>query len=63
MKTSSCVGINLRTTGGLLGALHYVLTLPPHVEAVHLLPIFEPGVVGSLYGMASWRINTEFYDP
>lgn len=60
LKRGHCVGVNLRTTEGLLGALKYVLTLPPHVDSVHLLPVFEPGVVGSLYGMASWRINAEF---
>ncbi len=63
LKRSNCVGINLRTTAGLLGALKFVLTLPPHIESVHLLPIFEPGVVGSLYGMVSWEINQEFFDP
>lgn len=63
LKQSSSMGINLRTTGGLLGAVKYVLTLPKHINAVHLLPVFEPGVVGSLYGMASWRINEEFFDP
>jgi len=63
LRDSNCVGINLRTTGGLLGALKFVLTLPPHINAVHLLPVFEPGVVGSLYGLASWRINAEFFDP
>ncbi|MFW6293640.1 MAG: hypothetical protein ACOC7V_15140, partial [Spirochaetota bacterium] len=31
-------------------------------DSVHLLPIWEPGVVGSLYGMASWEINREFVD-
>ena len=61
LKTSNVVGINLRCTGDLLGALKYVLTLPPHVDAIHLLPVFEPGVVGSLYGMASWRVNEEFF--
>ena len=61
LKRTGCVGINLRTTRGLLGALQYVLTLPTWVRAVHLLPVFEPGVVGSLYGMASWRVNAEFF--
>ena len=61
LKSSHVVGLNLRCTGDLLGGLKYVLTLPPHVDAVHLLPVFEPGVVGSLYGMASWRINAEFF--
>ena len=62
LRRSHSVGINLRTTGGLWGAVKYVLTLPPTVTSVHLLPVFEPGVVGSLYGMASWRINAEFLD-
>jgi len=62
LKQSSSMGINLRTTGGFLGALKYVMTLPPHINAIHLLPVFEPGVVGSLYGMASWRLNPEFFD-
>ena len=61
LKQSNVVGINLRCTGDLLGALKYVLTLPPHVDAIHLLPVFEPGVVGSLYGMSSWRLNEEFF--
>ena len=60
LQRSYSVGVNVRTTGDLLGALKFVLTLPPQVDAIHLLPIFEPGVVGSLYGMASWRINAEF---
>ncbi|MFK8058262.1 MAG: hypothetical protein AB8F78_19210 [Saprospiraceae bacterium] len=62
LKQSSSMGINLRTTGGFLRALKYVMTLPPHINSIHLLPVFEPGVVGSLYGMASWRINNEFFD-
>jgi hypothetical protein len=35
--------------------------LPRFQDSVHLLPIWEPGVVGSLYGISSWNINTEFY--
>ena len=61
LQHSHSVGINLRTTGGLLGGLRYVLTLPPHIDAIHLLPVFEPGVVGSLYGMSSWHVNQEFF--
>ena len=61
LRDSHSIGINLRTVGDLLGAVKYVLTLPPHVNAVHLLPVFEPGVVGSLYGMATWHINEEFF--
>jgi hypothetical protein len=42
--------------------VHYALTLPGCQSGVHLLPIWEPGVVASLYGMASWRINPAFFD-
>ena len=61
LGSSHVVGVNLRCTRDLLGAVKYVLTLPPHVDAVHLLPVFEPGVVGSLYGMASWRVSDEYF--
>lgn len=58
---ANVVGINLRTCGGFAGALGYLLTLPASQNAIHLLPFWEPGVVGSLYGMASFRVNGEFY--
>ncbi|MGB3800778.1 MAG: hypothetical protein WA952_13265 [Lewinella sp.] len=61
---TSChtVGVNVRTIGSYWNLLKYALTLPDHIRGIHLLPIWEPGVVGSLYGMASWQLNTEFFD-
>lgn len=61
LKTSNLVGINVRTLGDFWRVIPYVLTLPRAVDGVHLLPIWEPGVVASLYGMASWQINDEFF--
>lgn len=61
LTRANVVGINLRTCGGFGGALGYLLTLPACQNAIHLLPFWEPGVVGSLYGMASFRINGEFF--
>lgn len=62
LKTCNTVGVNVRTIGSFWDVLKYGLTLPAHIRGVHLLPIWEPGVVGSLYGMASWRLNPEFFD-
>ncbi len=39
------------------------LTPPAAQSAIHVLPIWEPGVVGSLYGMVSWLLNSEFFSP
>jgi hypothetical protein len=55
------IGVNPRTTGSLWGVVSYLLTVPGSIDSVHLLPIWEPGVVDSLYGMASWQLNTEFF--
>jgi len=63
IRRANVVGINVRTVGGFFGVVKYLLTLPSFYNAVHLLPIWEPGVVGSLYGMSSWEINPEFFDP
>lgn len=62
LKRSNMVGINVRTIGSLWNVVNYVLTLPASHDSIHLLPIWEPGVVGSLYGMVSWQINAEFFD-
>ncbi|MEM8583928.1 MAG: hypothetical protein AAGF87_06650 [Bacteroidota bacterium] len=61
IKQTKMVGINVRTIGSFWNILKYQLCLPAHIESIHLLPIWEPGVVSSLYGMASWRINSEFF--
>lgn len=62
LKRSNMVGINVRTIGSFWEVINYVLTLPASHDSIHLLPIWEPGVVGSLYGMVSWQINPEFFD-
>ncbi|GAB3972117.1 hypothetical protein GCM10028806_23640 [Spirosoma terrae] len=62
IKRSNMVGINVRTIGSFWQVINYVLTLPACHDSIHLLPIWEPGVVGSLYGMVSWQINPEFFD-
>lgn len=63
LKTSNMIGVNVRTVGSFWQVVNYVLTLPACHDSIHLLPIWEPGVVGSLYGMVSWQINPEFFDP
>jgi hypothetical protein len=62
LKTVSMVGVNVRTIGSFWNVVKYAFTLPRHQSSIHLLPIWECGVVASLYGMASWYINTEFFD-
>jgi hypothetical protein len=61
LKTSNMVGVNIRTIGSFWNVVGYALTLPKYHDSIHLLPIWEPGVVGSLYGKVSWNINQEFY--
>ena len=60
LKTANMVGINVRTIGSFWHVINYSLTLPEAQNVVHLLPIWQPGVVASLYGMSSWQINPEF---
>lgn len=61
MRTTNMVGVNVRTIGHFWNLVNYLFTVPACQQAVHLLPIWEPGVVASLYGMASWHINREFF--
>jgi hypothetical protein len=63
LKKANLVGVNLRCVGGFWGLIPYCLTLPAAQDAIHLLPVWEPGVVGSLYGMVSWELNREFFSP
>jgi hypothetical protein len=63
MRGSNMVGINVRTVSDYAGVIKYALTLPQAFDAIHLLPIWEPGVVESLYGIAGWNLNNEFYSP
>lgn len=61
IKKSNMVGINVRTIGNFFNIIKYALTIPESQDSIHILPIWEPGVVGSLYGMISWNINPEFF--
>ena len=61
LKQTKMVGINVRTIDSFWNVVKYALTLPETQNSIHLLPIWEPGVVASLYGMSSWNINPEFF--
>ena len=61
LKKTKMVGINVRTIENFWNVIKYALTLPETQNSIHLLPIWEPGVVASLYGMSSWNINPEFF--
>jgi len=61
LRSCRMVGINVRTIGTFWNVINYVLTLPAAHNSIHLLPVWEPGVVGSLYAMVSWNINPEFF--
>ncbi len=61
MKRANTVGINVRTIQNFWNIIPYALTLPAAQDTIHILPIWECGVVASLYGPASWNINPEFY--
>ncbi len=61
IKSVNMVGVNVRTIQSFWNVVKYALTLPASQSSIHLLPMWEPGVVSSLYGMASWNINPEFY--
>ena len=58
---TNMVGLNVRTIGSFWDMVKYALTLPEAQQSIHILPIWEPGVVASLYGIASWNINPEFF--
>lgn len=61
LQRSRMVGINVRTVRNFFNVVKYSLTLPSCHDTIHFLPIWEPGVVGSLYGITSWHINPEFF--
>ena len=63
LRRANVVGINMRTVGGAWGVIPYSLTLPAVQGAIHVLPFLEPGVVGSLYGPASWEVDQALFDP
>lgn len=62
MKTAKTVGINVRSISTFWHIIPYAMTLPRSWNAIHILPIWEPGVVASLYGPSSWNINPEFFN-
>ncbi|MEM6321056.1 MAG: hypothetical protein AAF960_25550 [Bacteroidota bacterium] len=61
LKSVNMVGINVRTIGNFWNIVKYALSLPKAQSSIHILPIWEPGVVASLYGISSWHINREFF--
>jgi hypothetical protein len=76
LKLCNMVGINVRTCGcprpndlvdgnkafgSFWNIVKYALTLPEAVDSIHILPIWEAGVVGSIYGISSWLISREHY--
>ncbi len=61
LRTANTVGINVRTIQNFWNIIPYTFTLPSAQNAIHILPIWEPGVVASLYGPSSWNINPEFF--
>ncbi|MBD3308111.1 hypothetical protein GF339_16830 [candidate division KSB3 bacterium] len=61
LKHTNVVGINVRTIGSFWNIVKYALTISDAQEAIHILPIWEAGVVGSIYGISSWQLNQEFY--
>ena len=63
LRRANVTGINVRTIQNFWNCVPYACTLPAAQNAIHLLPIWEPGVVSSLYGMVSFHINPEFYQP
>lgn len=60
LTTTNMVGVNVRTVGTFAAVVKYALTLPSSQDSIHLLPVWEPGVVGSLYGISSFNITREF---
>ncbi len=63
LKSANTVGINVRTIQHFWRIVPYALTFPCAQQTIHILPIWEPGVVASLYGPSSWNINPEFFSP
>ena len=61
LKRTNMVGINVRTVGSFWNMVKYTLTLPSAQDSIHVLPVWEPGVVGSIYGMSNWELNEEFF--
>jgi hypothetical protein len=63
LQKTNMVGINVRTLANFWNIIKYTLTLPAACDSIHILPIWEAGVAGSMYGISSWNLNPEFYSP
>jgi hypothetical protein len=61
LQLTNMVGINVRTLGNFWNIVKYSLTLPAAQDSIHILPIWEAGVAGSMYGISSWNLNPEFF--
>lgn len=61
LKRTNMVGVNIRTVGSFWNLVKYSLTMPAAQDSIHILPIWEAGVVGSIYGISGWQLNPEFY--
>ena len=61
LTRSNVVGVNIRTLGSAWDVVKYTLTLPASFDAIHLLPVWQPGVVESLYGPSSWDIDRSIF--
>jgi hypothetical protein len=61
LTRSNVVGVNIRTLGSVWDVIKYSLTLPACFDAIHLLPVWQPGVVESLYGPSSWDIDRSIF--
>ncbi len=64
IATSNMVGINVRTVDNIFNIIKYALTIPAgdglH-NSIHLLPLWETGVVGSIYAISSWNLNKNYF--
>jgi len=60
LKKSNIVGITPRITKTYWGIVKYAMTFPEN--AIHILPLFEPGCDSAIYSPVSWTLNDEFLD-
>ncbi len=61
LQESKIVGLNPRAIGTFWDIVKYAMTLPE--DAIHILPLHEPGYGESLYARVNWQLNDEFLDP
>jgi hypothetical protein len=56
LKKARMVGVNVRTIGNFFNIIKYLLTIGQNQNSIHILPIWEPGVVASLYGKGYFKL-------